>query len=90
VVEQALIQVRVTPRSAQDAIMGWRDGVLSVRLRAPPAEGQANDALRRLLADRLGVALRDIELVSGASSRTKRLRIRGLSDDALRRRLESS
>ena len=85
--QEAYLQVRVTPRSSRDEITGWREGVLLVRLRAPPVEGQANEALRRFLALRLGQRLADIEVISGTTSRTKRLRIQRLSDADLHKRL---
>jgi hypothetical protein len=81
------LQLRVTPRAARDEVSGWRDDVLLVRLRAPPVEGQANEALRRFLAERLNVRLADVEVVSGERSRTKRLRIEGITEAALRQRL---
>jgi uncharacterized protein (TIGR00251 family) len=84
---EAVFVVRVTPRAGRDEIAGWRDEELLVRLRAPPVEGQANQALRRLLASRLGVAPSDIELLGGATGRTKRLRVKGLSDAEVRARL---
>jgi hypothetical protein len=79
--------VRVTPRAGRDEIAGWQGDELRVRLRAPPVEGRANDALLRLLAARLGIPVSGIELVSGAAARVKRLRVDGLSDEELRRRL---
>ena len=84
---ECLLTVRVTPRSARDSISAWEGDVLRVRLRALPIEGQANDALRRLLSSSLGLPLRDIELVSGSISRTKRLRIFGLDEAGVRDRL---
>ena len=88
--QETYLQVRVTPRSSSDEIVGWREGVLVVRLRAPPVEGQANEALRRFLARRLDLILADIEVVSGAASRTKRLRVYGVSATELRQRLAPS
>lgn len=84
---EALIEVRVTPRSSRDEIRGWRDGVLLVRLRAPPVEGQANEALRNLLAGHLGLRTSDIDVVSGATSRQKRLRLTGISEAQVKSRL---
>jgi uncharacterized protein (TIGR00251 family) len=81
------LSVRVTPRASRDELAGWRDGVLQVRLRAPPSEGRANEALRRLLAERLGLPPSRIEIDAGATARTKRLRIEGLDDAALAHRL---
>ena len=80
--------MRVTPRAPRDAIEGWKDGRLRVRLRAPPAEGRANEALRRLLAAKLGVPASSVEVASGAASRVKRVRISGLSEAEALRRLE--
>ncbi len=85
--EASFLTVRVTPRAARDEVLGWEDDVLRVRLRAPPVEGQANEALRRLLSKRLDVPYSSIEVVTGAGSRTKRLRIDGLDASELRRRL---
>jgi hypothetical protein len=87
VADSAILVVHVTPRSARDEVVGWQGEALRVRLRAPPVEGQANQALRRLLASRLDIPPSSIELLSGASGRTKRLRVTGLSLDEVRRRL---
>jgi len=77
-----MLDVRVTTRSARDAIEGVEcraDGrvVVKARLRAAPIEGEANEALRRLVAKALGVAPRQVEIASGAAARLKRLRITG-------------
>jgi uncharacterized protein (TIGR00251 family) len=85
--DEALISVRVTPRSKKDELLGWQDGVLRVKLRAPPVEGRANEALCRYIASLLGVAASSVEVVSGATGRSKRLRIAGLSSDAVREKL---
>ena len=84
---ETLITVRVLPRASRDEIAGWDGDVLRVRLRAPPVEGRANEALLRLLAQRLDVPPRDIEIVSGETSRTKRVRVLGLSRDEVEARL---
>jgi uncharacterized protein (TIGR00251 family) len=85
--ESAVLTVRVTPRSGRDEIVGWQDDELRVRLRAPPVEGQANEALRRLLASALDVPQSAIELLTGATARTKRLRVSGLSLEDVRAKL---
>jgi hypothetical protein len=76
------LDVRLTPRSARDAIEGIEcraDGrpLLKARVRAAPVEGEANEALRRLIAKELGIAPRQVELAAGATARLKRLVIAG-------------
>jgi uncharacterized protein YggU (UPF0235/DUF167 family) len=51
--------------------------VLKARVRAAPSEGEANDALTRLIAKAAGVPPRDVALVSGAMSRIKQMKIVG-------------
>jgi uncharacterized protein len=69
------IDVRLIPRSAHNEIAGRRDGRLLVRVTAPPLEGRANKALRKLLAKRLGVAAGSVQVVSGERSRDKRVEV---------------
>jgi uncharacterized protein len=75
----ATISVRVQPRAARDEIAGERAGRLLVRLTAPPVEGRANEALRRLLAKRLGVPPTRVTVVRGTATRDKVVRIEGIS-----------
>jgi len=71
--------VRVVPRASCDAIEGEHDGALKVRLTAPPVDDRANDSLRRLLAERLNVAVSAVRIVAGERSRTKRVAIAGVT-----------
>jgi uncharacterized protein YggU (UPF0235/DUF167 family) len=76
------IAIRLTPRARADCLHGvarLADGalVLRVSVTAPPAEGQANDALLRLLAGKLGVAWRDLAIVGGVKSRNKIVAVAG-------------
>lgn len=77
-------EVRVVPRASRDAIVGEHDGALKVALTAPPVEGEANAALVALLAKKLGVAKRDVSLLRGEASRSKRIEVRGVDAAAVR------
>jgi uncharacterized protein (TIGR00251 family) len=81
------LTLEVRPRAGRDAILGWHGAVLHVRVAAPPADGAANQAIRRLLADRLGCAPSRVEIVRGHAARTKVLRIAGLAPSEAAARL---
>jgi uncharacterized protein YggU (UPF0235/DUF167 family) len=77
-----VIMVRATPKAARDAIEGIErlaDGktVLKARVRAAPADGEANDALRRLIARAAAVPPSAVSLVRGGSDRLKSFRLHG-------------
>jgi uncharacterized protein (TIGR00251 family) len=64
-----------------------RAGSFLIRLAAPPVDGAANDALVAFLADVLDLPRRDITIVAGEKSRTKRVQIVGLDIESVRARL---
>jgi uncharacterized protein (TIGR00251 family) len=77
-----VIDVHVQPRSGRSAVVGTHGAALKVRVAAPPVDGKANDATRALLARTLGVKDGAVTLVSGASSRSKRIRVDGIDGPA--------
>ncbi len=80
-------EVRVTPRAARSALVGVEQGVLHVRLSAPPIEGAANRALLALLSEVLALPRAQIVLAAGERSRRKRVAVRGLARQELLARL---
>jgi uncharacterized protein len=82
--------VRVQPRARRDEIAGEREGRLLVRVTAPPVEGRANEAVRKLLAKRLGIAPGRIEVARGQAGRDKLIEVDGLDDAELLRRLRAT
>lgn len=80
--------MRVIPRAGRSAFAGVRDGALVVRLAAAPVDGAANDELIDLLARTLHIPKRDVTIVSGERSRSKRVRIAGLNAAAVLAALE--
>ena len=81
------IQVKVVPRASHSELGGWKDGVLKVRVAAPPEQGKANAALEALLAERLGVRKSAVRVVAGHGSPRKRVEIDGLVLGEVERRL---
>ena len=74
-----VLNVRVIPRAAKNAVGGRRGDALVIRLAAPPVDGAANDALVAYLAELFEQPRRSIEILSGHKSRDKRVRIHGLT-----------
>jgi hypothetical protein len=79
--------VRVTPRAGRDEVAGvGAVGELLVKVRAAPADGAANAALLRTIAAAAGVAPSRLQLVRGATSRTKIVSIEGVVESDLKAR----
>jgi uncharacterized protein YggU (UPF0235/DUF167 family) len=81
------LTVRVTPRAEADRVGPYAAGLLQVRVTRPPADGEANGAVLRLVARALGVPRSSLTLVAGARARVKRYAVHGVSADDLRARL---
>jgi uncharacterized protein (TIGR00251 family) len=75
--DSALLRVRVQPRAARDEVAGWDGATLRVRVSAPPVAGEANEAVRALLARSLRVPRAAVTLVHGSGARDKLVRIQG-------------
>jgi uncharacterized protein YggU (UPF0235/DUF167 family) len=91
----ARLPVKLTPGASADRIDGWdvdADGrpVLKVRVRARPVEGEANEALIRLLAKALGVPRSTVSLARGGQSRLKMIEVAGLDDAEIRSRITTA
>lgn len=86
--EGCVFSVHVAPGSGQDAVVGLYGDALRIRLKAPPVEGRANEALRAFLAARLGVPVRAVEILSGHTSRHKVVRVAGVAAEQVRALLD--
>ena len=83
----AILRVQVVPNARTDSVVGDHGCALKIKLRAPAAEGKANAALIRFLAQQLKLPRHAIVLQRGERSRNKLIRVDGLSQQDLRRRL---
>jgi uncharacterized protein (TIGR00251 family) len=81
------IVVRLQPRARSNEIVGERDGVLVVRVTAPPVDGRANEALCRLIAKRARVGVQRVSILRGAGAREKVVRVAGIGPRELARAL---
>lgn len=76
-----VLTLHIQPGAKKTEIVGLHGAALKIRLAAPPVDGKANACLLAFLAERLGVTKSQVELVSGESSRTKRVKV-GAGDTA--------
>ena len=81
------ITVRLTPRASRERLAAGPDGGYVAHVTAPPVDGRANDALCRLVARAAGVPPTRVSVVRGERGRTKRVRVEGVEEAALRARL---
>lgn len=74
-----VLSLHIQPGAKRTEVAGLHGDALKIRLAAPPVDGKANDALIAFLAKTLGVPKANVELVSGQSSRAKRVRVAGVA-----------
>jgi len=87
---EARISVRVHPNAARNEVVDFIDGVLRVKVSAPPVKGKANKKLIALLSQVLGVNKNSVSIIKGHTSRSKIIAIDGLSQEEITKRLSSS
>jgi uncharacterized protein YggU (UPF0235/DUF167 family) len=83
---ETIVSIRLTPRGGCSRLDRFEAQVLHARVAPAPADGEANRALLQLLAEALDVPKSSLEIVSGAASRQKRVRI-PLTQDQFEKRL---
>jgi uncharacterized protein (TIGR00251 family) len=81
--------VRLQPRASSSGIAGIHGDALKVRVTAPPVDNAANEMLVELLAATFGIPANSITIQSGAKSRTKVVRLIGMTEADVRRRVSS-
>jgi uncharacterized protein (TIGR00251 family) len=78
---------KIVPGSSKTAVVGILDGMVKVKIAAPPEKGKANQCLIAFLAKKLGVKKNAIHIVTGQTNPVKHVQIGGVSADALRTQL---
>ncbi len=73
------IVVKVVPGSSRERVVGRLGDALKIQVAAPPEKGKANRAVRALVAGLLGVSDGDVEVIAGATSPRKLMRVRGVT-----------
>lgn len=85
--EGVIITVKALPHSARAGVRGVDGGALKVAVTAPPEKGKANEAVLAVLAKFLAVPRSSLELLTGDSSRNKRVLVKGMSAEDVKKRV---
>ena len=85
--KKTTLPIHLQPGSKNNEIVGDKDGVLWVRVKARPVHDRANEALIDLMAETLGVTKDQLSVIRGHTSRNKVLTIRGLDSEELKESL---
>jgi len=72
-----IFKIKVQPGAAKNEIVGVQGDALKVKINAPPVKGKANKALISFLADKLGVKKSEVEIISGHTSKIKKIKVVG-------------
>lgn len=72
-----VLSVYVQPRASKNQLCGIQGEELKIRLTSPPVDGAANKLCQEFIADLFNVSKSSVEIISGKTSRHKRLRITG-------------
>jgi hypothetical protein len=78
-----VIVIKATPRASKSEIAGAEAEWLRVRLKAPPVDGKANVELAALFAKTFGIPKRSVDIITGGTSRLKRVKLRGVSAETV-------
>lgn len=85
-----IIRIKTTPNASNNCILGMQGDVLRVKVAAQPDKGKANDELIDLLSEEFDVPKSKIKILSGHTSRLKRVEIEGLDEATFRKRFPSN
>lgn len=87
--EDALVylEAQITPGARRNEVVGWHDGRLKLKIKAPPVEGKANAEVCRFVAELLGLRPADVSISLGEKSKQKKLAVRRISGEEMRERL---
>ena len=84
---QAKLSLRVYPNAIRNEVIGFADGILRVKISAPPVKGKANRELLAFLSQLLGISPGAVIITKGYTSRNKIVAVDGLSQEELLKRL---
>jgi uncharacterized protein len=88
--EATRVRLRISPGAQRSEIVGRHGDAWKIRVTSPPADGRANDAVVKLLAETLDVSRDAVRLVSGHAARDKIVALAGVDAGEVDRRLAAA
>ena len=82
-----VLTVKAVPRASKSEVAGAEGAWLRVRVKAPPVDGKANEALVKFFSSLFGVPKGSVAILSGDTARLKRIRVAGIGAASARRAL---
>lgn len=82
-----IVKVLLQPRASRDEVLEQQGDCLKIRVMSPPIENRANRKLCELLAQRIGVGKKQVEVIGGHTGRVKQVRIASADLEEVRRKL---
>jgi len=82
-----VFSVKIVPGSSRTSVCGFLDGMVKIKVSAPPEKGKANQSLVKYLAKKLGVKRKDVHIISGQTNPVKSIEISGISVEMLAAKL---
>lgn len=86
--ETKRLAVKVTPNAGRSEIIGFKEGVLQIKIGAPPDKGKANKELVDFLSEKLGVKKSAILILQGQAGRNKVIEVTGMSVREIQKKLD--
>lgn len=83
-----IFAAKIVPGSSQTIVCGLLDGMVKIKVSAPPEKGKANRCLLDFLAKQLGVKKKAVSIISGQSSPVKQVQVLGVSAETLLKKLD--
>ena len=77
----ARVVVKVQPNAGKNEVLGYRDGVINIKIAGPPVKGKANQELIKFLSEVLGVSKSKLAIIKGLTDRTKVISIDELTQE---------
>lgn len=76
--EGVIISLYIQPNASKTEVIGEHNGLLKIKIKAPPVDGKANEEVLRFLSKALNISRSEIEILKGDKSREKKVLVRGL------------